>query len=400
MTIRILAILPSFPFPPITGQKHRYAHLTRFLARRHEVVLACFSEPADKVRFRSETVGDFSDLRLVELPTNMPRKTSRSWLSSEPSEARLFRSHEMMRTVQELVDRLDPHVILSGDPMLTPYVAPYADRVRVLDYVCEVVLQLERLQALTRGPGKVMWAMRRAKQARYLKRLDAAYDLTLLNSEEDLVSLRRIWPEGALMHIPNGLDFNEYPKKLAQPKRNRLIYPGSVTYPPNRDAIAFFGAEVLPRLRREIPEVELLVTGPVPEDGSAPQFDGVTYTGYVDDIRMTIAEAWACVVPLRLGAGGARFKVLEALALGTPIIATAIGYEGLVVTPGTDMLHAESADEFVSQCLAVLTSETFRGALSSAGRAFVERQYNWNVLGPKVEEAILQLLDERSANTA
>jgi glycosyltransferase involved in cell wall biosynthesis len=237
------------------------------------------------------------------------------------------------------------------------------------------------MQDVAEGAAKALWALRRRKFAWFLRRIEGIYDLCFLNSQEDLDSLREAWPRAHLEVVANGLPLGDYPLHLAEPVPGRLIYPGSVTYPPNLDAVRFFAERILPLVRAAVPGVELQVTGAAPSGDARPAADGLVYTGYLPDVRRAIAAAWACVVPLRLGAGGARLKVLESLALGTPMVATAIGYEGVAITDGIDILAAETPEEFARQTIAVLGSPELRQRLSLAGRALVERRYDVERLG-------------------
>ena len=107
---------------------------------------------------------------------------------------------------------------------------------------------------------------------------------------------------------------------------------------------------------------------------------GWSIPGRVPDVRAEIAAAWATVVPLRLGAGGARFKVIESLALGTPLVGTAVGIEGLQLADGTEYLHAETPGEIAAACLRLLSDRGLRDRIAAAGRRRMELSYDWRVL--------------------
>jgi glycosyltransferase involved in cell wall biosynthesis len=100
-------------------------------------------------------------------------------------------------------------------------------------------------------------------------------------------------------------------------------------------------------------------------------------------------------LPLRLGAGGTRFKALEALALGSPLVATAIGYEGIDVTDNENVLMAEDAGTFADRCVSILKSPDLRFTLSRNGRRLVEERYNWASLGQRLVERITSIYDAR-----
>jgi len=379
--MRILILFPNLPFPPDMGQKHRFAHLALYLGQHHEVYLACFSEHEGDEQQRQKMLPRFSGISLVPVNQAPEGNTLTGLLSGVPGGVRIYENKQAEEKIKSIVRDFDPTIIIAGDPAMTPYIEPWEDRTRILDYVCEATLQFERMQALSSGLDSLMWRLRRLKYGKYLRQIAQHYDVCVVNSQEDLDSLARYWPEELIEIIPNGLDLNQYPLGLAEKKLNTLVYPGSVTYSPNHDAVDFFGKEVLPLIHKVVPEARLWVTGPIPSDGSAPQHKGIHYTGYVDDVRTIIASATICVVPLRLGAGGVRFKVLESLALGTPMVSTAIGYEGVSVTDGVNIMKAESAEEIADRTLQLLRSPELRDQLASAGRRLIEDSYNWEKLG-------------------
>ena len=391
--MRILILSPNWPFPADNGGKLRAASVASYLAQRHEVVFLCFTDTTESLARQPEAMR-FQEVQGVSVPARGSRL--RRWFSRTPAGLQNYSSPAMARCVDTVIARFSPEVLLVGDPLLTQYVVPYADRVRILDYICVETLQFERLQAISTGLSRILWFLRRLKFAAYLRRITRYFDLCLVNSEEDqtaLLDVASTWRK--IEFLPNGLDLSAYPLGLAAPQPKTMIFPGALTYTPNRDAITYFLRDVLPRIRTQVPDVTLSITGQVPTDGSAPQAPGVVYTGYVSDIRPMIAGAWVCPVPLRTGAGGARFKVLEALALGTPIVSTMIGAEGVHITDGVNMLMAEEPEEFAAQTVKILQSPELRERLAAAGRQLIEQRYNWEVLGDRIAALAGELVDQK-----
>jgi len=304
----------------------------------------------------------------------------------------------MAAWVGRTVAHFCPDVLLAGDPALTPYLEPYPDHVRVLDYVCVATLAFERMSAASTRAQRVVWGLRRLKFGAYLARIARTYDLGIVNSEEDraaLVATSRDWARVEV--LPNGLDLAAYPLGLGTPDPFTLVFHGALSYAPNLQAVRLLAHEILPRVQAGVPGARLLVTGRVPADGTAPRGAGVVYTGYVPDVRPVVAGAWASPTPLKSGAGGARFKVLEALALGTPLISTAMGVEGLAVTDGVDILMAEDPAAFAAQTVKLLRSPDLRRRLAAGGRRLVERRYDWAVLGGRLAGLVEELASARAA---
>jgi glycosyltransferase involved in cell wall biosynthesis len=180
-----------------------------------------------------------------------------------------------------------------------------------------------------------------------------------------------------------------------------LVFPGALTYDANFDAMAFFLRKVFPAVKVRQPAVVLRITGKT--DGvlvnRLPLDERVILTGYLEDIRPTVAQSWVCVVPLRVG-GGTRLKILEAMALGTAVVSTSKGAEGLEVTPGEDILIADEPTEFADAVLCLLDEQALRAKLAVKGRRLVHERYGWEHITKKLEQLLYQVVEEHMERTA
>jgi glycosyltransferase involved in cell wall biosynthesis len=198
--------------------------------------------------------------------------------------------------------------------------------------------------------------------------------------------------------VPNGIDLDFYAGNFGTPESGSLIFPGALTYQANFDAMDFFLRQVFPSVKAKCPGVTLRITGRT--DGVSvdrlPLSEGVTLTGYLDDVRPCVARSWACVVPLHVG-GGTRLKILEAMALGTPVVSTSKGAEGLEVTHGEDILIADTPTEFADALLRLLDDRALRARLATNGRKLVESQYGWEGIGEKLDQLLREVVKEKGA---
>jgi glycosyltransferase involved in cell wall biosynthesis len=163
---------------------------------------------------------------------------------------------------------------------------------------------------------------------------------------------------------------------------------GSLDYAPNVDAVQFFMQDVFPLIRRELPQCRLTVVGknPPPSIRRAHGAGGVEVWPDVSDVRPYYEKAMLAPVALRSG-GGSRLKILEALAQGTPVISTGIGFEGLSVQPDRDILKAETPADFVRLSVEVMRNPKLWNELSVRGRALVEACYDWKHICAGLREA-------------
>jgi len=202
--------------------------------------------------------------------------------------------------------------------------------------------------------------------------------------------------EAEVTVIPNGVDCAHNRPGLAQSRPNALVYNGALTYSANYDAMRWFLTFVYPQIKAKQPGVSLTITGStqgVELDGLALD-SSVSLTGYVEDVRMPVTEAAVCVVPIRQG-GGTRLKILEAMALGTPVVATSKGAEGLAVVDGEHLLIADEPAAFADATLRLLRDGGLRNRLTSSARALVEAKYDWAHIGRRFVDLVEETVDLR-----
>jgi glycosyltransferase involved in cell wall biosynthesis len=167
-----------------------------------------------------------------------------------------------------------------------------------------------------------------------------------------------------------------------------LIFCGALDYNPNVDALRWFFAEMHQPLLSLIPNLKMLIVGKDPgaEIRSYAARPGVNVTGGVPDVRPYYKRAWLQIVPLRIG-GGTRLKIVESLGIGTPVISTRIGAQGLDLVHEKDILYGETPAEFVQETHRALRNATLRERLRGAGLESVRLRLSWTKLGEDLSDA-------------
>jgi glycosyltransferase involved in cell wall biosynthesis len=150
----------------------------------------------------------------------------------------------------------------------------------------------------------------------------------------------------------------------------------------------WFLSEVYPIVQARVPAVKLVITGKN-NAATLPAAENVTLTGFVEDIRPLIASAWISLAPLQVG-GGTRLKILEAMALGTPVVATRKGAEGLEAADGEHLLVADTPAQFAEAVVRLLQDRKLRQKLATNSCQLVREQYDWSVIMPE----FLDLVEE------
>ena len=188
--------------------------------------------------------------------------------------------------------------------------------------------------------------------------------------------------------VPNGVDLS-YLDFVGPPREPcRIISTGALTYNANYDATLLFCREIMPGISERIPQAEFIITGSYDGVDVSPFIEaGAKLTGLVPDIRYEVARSAVLVVPLKFG-GGTRLKILEAMALGTPIVSTKIGAMGVGAVSGEHLMMADDPEDFAEAVCAVFSDSALAARLSQNGRELVAKQFGWNSIGKKLEDIL------------
>lgn len=391
--MRLLFLSAWFPHPPDNGSKLRISHLLAGLAEKHQVDLISFCDRADWQEGAHALRRCCADIRVVPWKPFSPHSARAllGFFSGTPRSLLTMHSPQMARTIREQIRKRPYDMVIASEITMAAYRKAFAPLPAILE-------DLE-LGALAAAAGQGAWNLRRMRRRltwfklrRYLARLLPHFRACTVVSPAEEALLRRAVPGYERVAIvPNCVDAAGYAGIAAERRRGQLIFPGALAYPANYDAVRFFLQKIYPRLRAQEPEVELTITGrtaglpwpPCPLPGP------VRLTGWVDDVRPWIASSQATVVPLRQG-GGTRLKILESLALGTPVVSTRKGAEGLAVEDGRHLLLADTPQAFADAVLRLLQDSALWQRLSEEGRALVNERYDWQVSMP----SFLRLVEE------
>ncbi|MEL7234754.1 MAG: glycosyltransferase family 4 protein, partial [Chloroflexota bacterium] len=278
------------------------------------------------------------------------------------------------------------------------------DFARLLDGLHTVMTPYESYSLYTRrvlARGAVGWRQALTDRVNHIAARNfeswmfAPYDLTTVVSEKDRDELRSLAPDLRIEVIPNGVELERFMMLKRRRKPAQLLFVGNYEYEPNRDAALWLAREVFPMVRKSVPAARLWLVGNAPTDEmKALASDYIEVTGRVDDVRPYYTEATVFVCPLRIGAG-IKNKVLEALAMGCPVVATPLSVDGIAVADGESYLRGESADDLAAQTERLLTDVELPDTLRENGRQVILDGYSWR----GVAERYMALYREKPSAT-
>jgi glycosyltransferase involved in cell wall biosynthesis len=395
--MNLLFLSTWFPCPPDNGSKIRVYYLLRALGALHQVSLLSFAfdtaRPGEAVALHPIC----ADVQTVEC--NPFKRAGVSalarFLSPDPIVTRPL--EEMKLLVQRALDSKHYDAVIASVEVMATYAlqAPSTTTKILEEHNSLSRWMWERYRAqrsvLQRWRCWISWR----KTSRYESRLFRQFDLCAMVSEQDRAASLQMLSgyHGPIEVVPNGVDCDRNRPGLAPVEPQRLVYNGALTYQANYDAVKYFLTEIYPIIQKTRPDVTLSITGStagVNLEG-LPLSDGVMLTGYVDDIRQVVASSCVCVVPIQEG-GGTRLKILEAMALGTPVVSTSKGVEGIEARHGEHLLLADDAASFAECTLTLLRDASLRQRLAVNARRLVEEHYDWTRIGERfaglVEDAV------------
>jgi sugar transferase (PEP-CTERM/EpsH1 system associated) len=400
--MRILWVKVGGLWPPNTGGRLRSFHLISELSRRHRITLVTTHGPDDDPE---AVAANLPRCEVVSVPCAIPKfgttrfalAVLRSWLSALPVDVSKFRVSAVAREVRRLVEARAIDLCVADFLSATVNV-PLGGPVPVVLFAHNVEHMIwKRLSATeTRLWRRALLEFEWRKLRRYEARACTQSSLTIAVSEADRALLAATAPGARVAAVPTGVDTSYFTPNGSKEAPTTLVFTGSMDWYPNEDAILYFMDAILPRIRRECPEVSLSVVGrnPTPRLLGAARQAGVRVSGTVEDVRPYMAEAAVYVVPLRIG-GGTRLKIFEALAMGKAVVSTTVGAEGLPLTPGNHFLQEDDPAGFAGAVVSLLRDPGRRASLGLAGRRLVETRYSWAQVAGQFEALYEEVLGKQ-----
>lgn len=386
----VLFLSQRLPFPPNKGDKIRSWHLLRHLARGRRVHVGTFvDDPADWAHtdaVRAAAGGDCAFLPLAPIRARLA--SARALIDGRSLSEAYFHSAELDAWVGRVTAQHRPSHAVVFCSAMTPYIMrrpAFAGHRSILD-MGDVDSDKWR-QYADRSRRPMRWVF--AREADRLGRLERAaaswFGTTLLVAPLEAELMRQLAPDAAdrIGALSNGVDLDHFDAGAAYadpypPGALPILFTGMMSYWPNVDAVQWFADTVLPRILAARPGACFVIAGadPPPAVRRLAERPGITVTGRVADMRPWLAHAAVAVAPLRI-ARGVQNKVIEAMAMARPVVASPAALQGLSAVPGHDLLQAEAPEAFAAAVLAAAEPDRGR-ALGAAGLSYVRQAHDWS----------------------
>jgi sugar transferase (PEP-CTERM/EpsH1 system associated) len=389
MKPELLFLAHRIPYPPNRGDKMRSWHVLRHLGRHFRVHLGAFADDAADAAhldaLRAAMGGSLGEAYIE------PRHRKRTWplralLRNQPATIAAFHGSGMEDFARGILARPQVDAVFAFSIQMAQFVPADARQRFVMDFVDFDSAKYAGYAAGGRGLRRLALLREARRLEAYEKAVAERADIGLFVSGAEAALFRAaVNPRGAdIRALSNGIDFAFYDPEgdfapLADPPAPLIVFTGQMDYQPNVEAVRAFAREAMPAIRKSRPDACFAIVGRRPTaavkalDGQG----GAIVTGEVPDIRPWLAAASVVVAPLQI-ARGVQNKVLEAMAMGRPVVASSGAFEGIDARPGTDLIVADGAADQADAVLALIGAPERAAAMAEAARARMVAHYGWD----------------------
>jgi sugar transferase (PEP-CTERM/EpsH1 system associated) len=371
-------LLSRFPYPLEKGDKLRAYYQIQELSKNHEIILCALTDQKVQKEWVAELEKYCHSLHVFSLKkVLMYWNTAKQVFTSKPYQTGYFYQAWVRRKVQEIIEKEQPDHIYCQLIRTTEYVKNLHSISKTLDYMDALSKGMFRRAEMATGLKKRLIFEEGKRLAEYEHRIFDYFNHHTIISEQDRAFISHPQKEEITI-IENGIAdaFTNYNGSVK--KDVEIVFTGNMNYPPNIACCEYLIFEILPLLKKRMPEVRVLLSGANPHQRvkTLANDEAVTVTGWVEDIRDSYARAHLFVAPLFIGTG-LQNKLLEAMAMGIPAITTPLANNALQAEHASSVMIASNAEQFADQIFQLLEDEVFYGQIAKKARQFVAEKYSW-----------------------
>jgi sugar transferase (PEP-CTERM/EpsH1 system associated) len=289
-----------------------------------------------------------------------------------------FNESALHDRVRRLVRSQPFDLILAYSSGMAQYVEQFDNVPRIMQFADLDSVKWRLYATHCPPPRRWIYALEARRLHQYERTIATTFSHSLLCTRQEVDDFRRTIPEGRVSLVSNGVDLKYFRPSDDAKDPSSLVFVGMLDYLPNIDGVSWFCREILPLIQDQVPEATLTICGarPRPVVKELGRLPGVVITGAVPDVRPYLRRASVCVVPLRI-ARGIQNKVLEAMAMGLPVVTTSATFKGVEAVCDRDLRVADEPREFASEVVRLLRDDRLRREMGQSARGAMERHYSW-----------------------
>jgi sugar transferase (PEP-CTERM/EpsH1 system associated) len=395
--MRIFFVCRRVPFPPNRGDKITTFNEIRHLSARHEVHVFCLGDgnrDLDNIPGLRDYAQSVTAVVLNGLTSKL--RVLKALVVGRPLSVAAFAEAELHAVIKRKFIELKPDLVMVYSCNVAQYAEHFPQVPRIMQFAELDSSRWGQYAERSGIPLRWIYAIEQRRFFDYERHIARSFSHALVCTAVERRDFERLIPGVPVSLVGNGVDLDFF-RSTGHPKRpGSIVFTGVMDYLPNIDAVVWFCDEVLPLIQAQMPETGFVICGsrPAPAVRRLAKRQRVTVTGWVPDTRPYLDGAEVFVAPLRMGRG-IQNKLLEALAMGLPCVASTIASSGTVVPNGDGILAADEPKEYADHCLRLLREERFRVEMARKARAAAEANYRWDAQMADLDRVIAGLSSER-----
>ncbi len=389
--MKLFVILSRVPYPLDKGDKLRAYHQLAELSKRHDIILCCLSDITPEKNDLHKVRQVCKELHVFKLQRwRIALNLALSFFTRKPWQVVYFYQSHVHSSIRALIEQHRPDHIYCQLIRTAEYAKNEHNYIKTLDYQDAFSKGMDRRSESSVWPLKGIFNSERRRLVAYENIIFEYFEAKTIISDEDR---RYIYhPERKDIEIvTNGID-----TEFFRPKPNRsepqydLVFTGNMGYAPNVETAEYIVNEVLPILRKHKHDATVLLAGSSPSRRvkALAAVNGVTVSGWLEDIRTAYESGKVFFAPMQLGTG-LQNKLLEAMAMQLPCVTSSLANKPLKAKAMEHIMVADNAEDYAARIVALLDDQAFSKSLGQAGRAFVEQNFSWQASVAILESAMI-----------
>ncbi len=384
--MKILMLTPYLPYPLLSGGQIRTYNLLKNLAKKHDITLFSFIRLESEKKYIPELLKFCQNVSTFKRrPAWSHINIALSLLTPFPFLVSIYYSRTLRRAIQKELHKNHYHLIHSE----TFYVMPNIPKTTVPILLVEQTIEFLVYQHFVENikiPLNLLLSIDVAKIRFWEKYYWRKADKVVAMSKADADVMEKLSPHLDVDIVPNGVDTDEFFK--IQKKKTRaktILFVGNFKWLQNKEAVKLLVEKIFSLIHKKLPEVKLWIVGRYPPwEIKKYESGNIKVSDNIDDIKIAYGNSDVLLAPI-YGPGGTRYKILEAMAAGLPVVTTTRGIEGLNAKDGTDVLVRDSVESLAKATIDVLIKENLANKLATNGKKLIAQNYDWKEISQKLD---------------
>lgn len=392
--MKIIYLSQRIPYPPNKGDKLRAFNEIKYLSKYHEICLLCLTDNLQEIDVPNELKQYCQSVDVVYLSKYQSKLQSiLAILLDIPLTLSYFYSRKLKKKINmKLLDGQSDLIFVYCSSM-----AQYVDHVqnipKIIDFVDVDSEKWSQYATCASFPMRFLYHIESRRLRKYEALIAENYQHSIFVSENEADDFKRmVCPCPTITPILNGVDCEMFTPGTEPYDRCSLIFTGAMDYYANVEAVLYFVDQILPLIKNKIENVKFYIVGSNPTKEIillAKKDTSIIVTGYVKAVQPYMSNAAVFVAPMRI-ARGVQNKILEAMAMGVPVVTSSLGYEGITAKPGEDIFVEDTPELFAMRVIELVEDTELRRAVSEKSRKNVESCYNWQINLGKLEGLLIE----------